>query len=205
MSKNSHSLDDGLFDNKDTLQSRIKLTLYKWKTMPILKLKALVYTRKFYSVGKNIRFYVKPNILGRGKVIVGDNCVFQNAISKDPIDLFALENATLIIGNNVLIAYGTTIVAREIVEIGENTKIGFQVLIMDSDQHGLNGNPIMTKPVKIGKHVWIGARSIILKGVTIGDNAVVGAGSVVTRNVPANTMVAGNPAKVIASTTGYTA
>lgn len=46
-------------------------------------------------------------------------------------------------------------------------------------------------------NVFIGARSIVMKGVTIGDGAVVGAGSVVTKDVPANTIVAGNPARVI--------
>lgn len=49
----------------------------------------------------------------------------------------------------------------------------------------------------IGKNVFIGARSIVMKGVTIGDGAVVGAGSVVTKDVPANAIVAGNPAKIV--------
>lgn len=51
--------------------------------------------------------------------------------------------------------------------------------------------------IKIGKNVWIGSNSIILAGVTIGDAAVIGAGSVVTKDVPENTIVAGNPARVI--------
>ncbi|MBP5615893.1 MAG: sugar O-acetyltransferase, partial [Alphaproteobacteria bacterium] len=53
------------------------------------------------------------------------------------------------------------------------------------------------QPVKIGKNVLIGANSILLSGVTIGDNSVVGAGSVVTKDIPANTIAVGNPAKVI--------
>lgn len=52
-------------------------------------------------------------------------------------------------------------------------------------------------PVKISDKVWIGFNSIILKGVTIGEGAVVGAGSVVTKDVPAWTVVAGNPARII--------
>lgn len=63
-----------------------------------------------------------------------------------------------------------------------------------------DGNPYwqsLTKPVRIGRNVWIGGRSVILPGVTIGDNSTIGAGSVVTRDVPAGTLVAGNPAKII--------
>lgn len=56
-----------------------------------------------------------------------------------------------------------------------------------------------SQPIVIGNNVWIGAGAIVLPGVTIGDNAVVGAGSVVTKNVEANTVVAGDPAKPIKS------
>ncbi len=49
----------------------------------------------------------------------------------------------------------------------------------------------------IGNHVWIGENALILKGVKIGDNSIVGAGSVVTKDVPNNSIVAGNPARII--------
>ena len=52
-------------------------------------------------------------------------------------------------------------------------------------------------PIRIGKNVWIGSNSTILPGVTIGDNSVVAAGAVVTKNVEANTIVGGVPAKII--------
>lgn len=52
-------------------------------------------------------------------------------------------------------------------------------------------------PITLGNHVWLGAGVIVLPGVTIGDNVVVGAGSVVTKDIPANQVVAGNPAKFI--------
>ena len=57
--------------------------------------------------------------------------------------------------------------------------------------------PRVFAPIHIGDGVWIGARSIVLPGITIADGAVIGAGSVVTRDVPANTVVAGAPARLI--------
>ena len=53
------------------------------------------------------------------------------------------------------------------------------------------------KPVTIGDNVWIGGSATILPGVSIGDNVTIGAGSVVTKDVESNTVVAGNPAKII--------
>lgn len=55
----------------------------------------------------------------------------------------------------------------------------------------------VTRPINIGNNVWIGANAIIIKGVTISDNAIIAAGSIVTKDVPANCIVAGNPAVVV--------
>ncbi|MFZ8758374.1 acyltransferase [Microbacterium sp. HMH0099] len=82
------------------------------------------------------------------------------------------------------------------VSIGADCAISWDVCIVDTDYHdGLSRQ--RSAPVHIGDHVLIGARSTILKGVTIGNGAVVAAGSIVTRNVPAFSMVAGAPAKII--------
>lgn len=67
-----------------------------------------------------------------------------------------------------------------------------------SNNHDLDNRWIITcKPVRICRRAWIGAGATILPGVTIGENAVVGAGSVVTRDVEPDTIVAGNPARLI--------
>jgi acetyltransferase-like isoleucine patch superfamily enzyme len=63
--------------------------------------------------------------------------------------------------------------------------------------HTITGNEYENKPIVIEDNVWIGCNVIILKGVTIGAGSIVAAGSIVTKNVPADSIVAGNPAKVI--------
>ena len=85
------------------------------------------------------------------------------------------------------------------IEIGDKTMIGPNVTIVTVN-HEINPETrinAIPKPVKIGKNVWIGADCTILPGVTIGENSIIGAGSVVTKDVPANIVVAGNPAKLI--------
>ncbi len=127
------------------------------------------------------------------------------------MDAFSIGDAVvLIIGNNVQINDAVHIAAVENVEIGDNTLIASRVFISDHD-HGcytfLNSEsnpevppiarPLMSAPVKIGCNVWIGENVCILSGVTIGDGAIVGAGSVVTKDIPAQSIAVGNPAKVI--------
>ena len=85
------------------------------------------------------------------------------------------------------------------IEIGDNVQIGHQTVIATLN-HDLNPEKrwnMLPAPVKIGNNVWIGSHATILSSVTVGDNAVVAAGAVVTKDVPANTVVAGVPAKVI--------
>lgn len=116
--------------------------------------------------------------------------------------------AEICIANDVGMS-STLICAAIRVEIGEGTLIGGGCMILDTDFHPRSAegrwltDPVkVAKPVSIGKHCFIGARSIILKGVTVGNGAVIGAGSVVTRNIPAGVVAAGNPATVIRATIG---
>jgi len=111
--------------------------------------------------------------------------------------------ARLILGDRVGIS-SSVIVAGNSVEIGQDTILGAGAMVLDNDFHALGpGFSWLTeysknsKPVKIGRGCFIGARSIILKGVTLGDRVIIGAGSVVTKDVPAFSIAAGNPASVV--------
>ena len=103
------------------------------------------------------------------------------------------------VGENVFINSGCCFQDQGGIEIGNNVLIGQQVVIATLN-HELAPEKranLLPAPVKIGNNVWIGAHATILAGVTIGDNSVVAAGAVVNKDVPANVVVAGVPAKVI--------
>ena len=103
------------------------------------------------------------------------------------------------VGKQVFINCGCHFQDQGGVYIGDGALIGSQVVLatinhgMSPDQRSDN----LPAPIHIGKRAWIGSHATILPGVTIGDGAIVAAGAVVTKDVPANTVVGGVPAKVI--------
>lgn len=103
----------------------------------------------------------------------------------------------VVIGERVTIMNGCLMMSAGGITIEDDALIAANVQLI-SNNHDLEQRSIITcLPVRICKKAWIGAGATILPGVTVGENAVVGAGSVVTRDVEADTIVAGNPAKVI--------
>ena len=116
--------------------------------------------------------------------------------------LFAGPDATIDLQPNCGLS-STRIIAYQQIVIGESSLIGAGSLICDSDMHEIplgSSKPVRKSAISVGKGVFIGAGSTLLKGVKIGDGAVVGASSVVTGEIPAGTIAAGNPARVLRQT-----
>lgn len=100
-------------------------------------------------------------------------------------------------GNHVFINHSFTAMSIGGIDIGNNVQIGPHVTIV-TDNHDFDDRYVLKcRKVTIENNVWIGAEAKIMPGVTIGENAVVAGGAVVTKDVPANAIVGGNPAKVI--------
>ncbi len=115
----------------------------------------------------------------------------------------ARDGGVIRLGNNLALS-GSTIYALESIEIGDNTQIGANTIIMDSDFHPLDvaarrindRASIRKKPVRIGNDCFIGMNVIICKGTVLGDRCIVGAGSVVCGVFPDDSVIVGNPAHV---------
>ncbi len=107
------------------------------------------------------------------------------------------------IGAKTVLGQECTISAYERVRIGEQCVIADRVMFIDFD-HGvveverpIRLQGIYTRPVEVGSNVWVGYGACILRGVRVGDNSIVGTNCVVTKDVPANAVVAGVPARIV--------
>lgn len=176
--------------------------------------------RKKVSFGQNLvilgalPFFKLPK---NGKVKLGNKVVLNSDFKNSNTALtYRCKFVTgydgfIEIGDNTMIN-GSCIVSYSHVKIGENCQIASSTLISDTDFHPINSvarkaqvegknfsfDMVKKEKINIGENVWIGWNCTILKGVSIGDNSVVAAGSVVLRGVyPPNSLIAGNPAKVV--------
>lgn len=180
----------------------------------------LVLAANRVVLGGGCKFNGLPvlSIHRQGNLLIGsdfrcNNGLHHNRIGRQQRSFFIVEkNASLTIGNNVAIS-ATAMIALVSITIEDNVRIGGNTVIYDSDFHSLDvakriAQPEDTsdrkcKPVHICNGVFVGSHCTILKDVTIGENAIIGAGSVVSKNVPANEVWAGNPAKCVKKLATY--
>ncbi len=135
---------------------------------------------------------VRRALLAERLAAVGDGAVIRSPFHCD-------YGFNITIGADVFLNFNCVILDVVTVEIGGGTQVGPAVQIYTADhprdpaqrRDGLE----FGRPVRIGRHVWIGGGTIILPGITVGDEATIGAGSVVTRDVPAGATVIGSPAR----------
>lgn len=179
------------------------------KILPILmmRLQGIKYNGK-------CMFHGLPIIVkSKGAYIeLGRKCRIRSGVLTNLIGLYqrtiivAKDKGRIEIGDAVGMS-GATIYARKSITIGANTMIGANTKILDNDFHPIDVtariendiSKIGTREIIIGKNCFIGCNSIILKGTVLGDNCIVGAGAVVSGKFPDNSVIGGNPAKIISS------
>jgi maltose O-acetyltransferase len=123
----------------------------------------------------------------------------EEAFVKPP--LYVDYGEHIAIGARTFVNYNLTALDVAPITIGEDCQIGPNVQLL-TPVHPIAPQPRRdrleaAKPITIGDNVWLGGGVIVCPGVTIGDNSVIGAGAVVTRDIPANVVAVGNPARVL--------
>lgn len=134
-----------------------------------------LFFQKILKINGGVKFMVHFTSQVNGRITLGRNVVKS----------FANSGSCYVQGINGVYIGDNTIFAPGVKIISSNHKIG------EITEH------VKGKPIKIGSNCWIGANSVILPNVELGDNVVVGAGSIVTKSFSENTVIAGNPAKII--------
>jgi acetyltransferase-like isoleucine patch superfamily enzyme/acyl carrier protein len=152
------------------------------------------WLRSIDRVGAGAQLKSRPYLPNQGRISIGDHFF----LSSEPVQshIETLPGAEIDIGDRVSISYGAAIAAQREIRIGNDTKIGPFVVIMDNDYHRPGNRDASgdVAPVRIGTGVTIGARVTILRGADIGDSAQVLSGSTVSGVVPSGVTVHGVPA-----------
>ncbi len=156
------------------------------------------------SVGIALFMERLPYINGHGRIIVGNHVRLAGKSSFTFGNRWKME-PELIIGDHTFIGHDCRFAVADSVLIGRFCLLAGGVTIADYDGHPVDpirrrtepASQEAIRPVVIGDDVWIGAGAVVLKGVTIGDRSIVAARAVVTRSVPADVVVAGNPARLV--------
>jgi acetyltransferase-like isoleucine patch superfamily enzyme len=149
-----------------------------------------------------VRWPVHGNVLealGEGRLEIGKQVLFEPGVW-----ITAPDRARVRIGGGTFLNRGVMIAAVELVEIGEHCMLANGCFVtdgahrFDDPDRPVPWQGFTTKgPTRLGANVWLGANVVVTSGVTIGERCVIGANSVVTRDIPAFSIAAGAPAKVL--------
>jgi acetyltransferase-like isoleucine patch superfamily enzyme len=150
---------------------------YLWKHRAVISSKAEVDLAPSTKWGRGCIISAFTKVKISGPFIMGNRCHIATGC------FLGAGSAGLTLGDDVLISPNCAILTGTYV---------FDRLHVPLQEQGTE-----SKPVRIGHRVWVGSNSVVLPGAEIGDDAIVSAGSVVGGTVPPNTIVLGNPAKVI--------
>lgn len=165
--------------------------------------KIFEYGRGFFlkrkmKINGYIRSVGRTKILNNGgEIHVGDRTCLWPDVKLSLVATPQNNKPIIKIGAYSSIGDNTQIHCGKLVSIGNYVLISWDVNIIEFDYHAPGGGAPEPRPIMIEDEVWVGARCIITKGVTIGIGAIIAAGSVVTKDVPAYTLMAGNPARPI--------
>jgi acetyltransferase-like isoleucine patch superfamily enzyme len=171
-----------------------------WKIWSVL-----VYARQFGSFGRRT-WIRKPLVIHDPKHIsIGSGCFIRDGARLEVVSRKGLAPGRIDIGNNVTMEQGVHIVACTSVVIEDEACFAPRCTIVDTThpiegaEEGNRARQVSNEPsfVHIGKRVFLGANVVVLTNVRIGENSVIGANSVVTRDIPANSIAVGSPARVI--------
>ncbi|WP_197062230.1 acyltransferase [Flavobacterium rivuli] len=152
------------------------------------------------QIGKKT-YVPKCSITWPHQVSLGDDCRLEHDIYFH-YDGIWKEGPSIIIGNNVFVGFGCEFNITKKITIGDDCLIASGSKFVDHN-HGTSLTELIRiqkspeKEIVIGNNVWIGANVVVLKGVTIFDGAIIAAGAVLNKNVPANEIWGGIPAKKI--------
>jgi acetyltransferase-like isoleucine patch superfamily enzyme len=188
--------------------------LYSLNTAKYIKSKfnylyALWIVSGFKKVGNNLFIAYPISLHGEKHITIGDNFGCDQRLRLDAYDTFLgyKFNPEIIIGNNVSIQKDCHIGAINKIVLGNNVLLASKVYISDHSHGEINIEalklpPAQRKlyskgPVIIEDNVWLGEGVVVLPNVTIGENTIVGANSVVTKSFPKNSVIAGNPARLL--------